>query len=316
MAKYVIEDTTLTNIASAIREKTGKSELLLPSQMPSEIQSISGGENLKLKDASYLFYNGARLDKEQELINNLDKPTNLEYIYYNVITKETIDFSQFDLSECEDLSYAASSSGSENFPKEIIINQNAPKLTSLKFFCAYRWGINNCDLSMIEPTNLVNCSNFFYNVRVSSFDNIKFPKVLVSNASSMFEGSQIENNNEGIIDISNLDFSKCTDFNNIFAGGANITRYKEIKGIIDMISNTSSINFPLRGKYIQEVQIKNLNNTVKLNDCTNLSATSINYLLNNIAEVTNKTLTLGETNIAKADESSIANATSKGWVIN
>ena len=43
MAKYVIEDTTLTNIASAIREKTGKSELLLPSQMPSEIQSISGG---------------------------------------------------------------------------------------------------------------------------------------------------------------------------------------------------------------------------------------------------------------------------------
>ena len=43
MAKYVIEDTTLTNIASAIREKTGKSDLLLPSQMPSEIQSISGG---------------------------------------------------------------------------------------------------------------------------------------------------------------------------------------------------------------------------------------------------------------------------------
>ena len=43
MAKYVIEDTTLTNIASAIREKTGKSELLLPNQMPSEIQSISGG---------------------------------------------------------------------------------------------------------------------------------------------------------------------------------------------------------------------------------------------------------------------------------
>ena len=43
MAKYVIEDTTLTNIADSIRSKTGKSDMLLPSQMPTEIQNISGG---------------------------------------------------------------------------------------------------------------------------------------------------------------------------------------------------------------------------------------------------------------------------------
>ena len=45
MAKYTIEDTTLTNIANSIREKTGKSEKLLPSQMPNEIKSIESGSS-------------------------------------------------------------------------------------------------------------------------------------------------------------------------------------------------------------------------------------------------------------------------------
>lgn len=40
MAKYVIEDTTLTNIANAIREKAGITNSLFPSNMPSYIRSI------------------------------------------------------------------------------------------------------------------------------------------------------------------------------------------------------------------------------------------------------------------------------------
>lgn len=43
MAEYLIQDTTLTSIADAIREKTGKTELLSPAQMATEISGITGG---------------------------------------------------------------------------------------------------------------------------------------------------------------------------------------------------------------------------------------------------------------------------------
>lgn len=43
MAKYVIEDTTLTNTANAIREKTGKTDTITPSNFATEIASIESG---------------------------------------------------------------------------------------------------------------------------------------------------------------------------------------------------------------------------------------------------------------------------------
>lgn len=43
MSKYVIDSETLTDIADAIREKTGKSALMTPLEMPGEVRSISGG---------------------------------------------------------------------------------------------------------------------------------------------------------------------------------------------------------------------------------------------------------------------------------
>lgn len=43
MAKYVIEDTTLNNTANAIREKTGKTDKITPSNFATEIASIESG---------------------------------------------------------------------------------------------------------------------------------------------------------------------------------------------------------------------------------------------------------------------------------
>lgn len=47
MAKYVIDSNTLTNIADAIREKTGRTTTLFPGNMPAQIRSIqtSSGES-------------------------------------------------------------------------------------------------------------------------------------------------------------------------------------------------------------------------------------------------------------------------------
>jgi hypothetical protein len=43
MAKYFIQDTTLTNIANAIREKTGGTAQLFPENMPGKIRGITSG---------------------------------------------------------------------------------------------------------------------------------------------------------------------------------------------------------------------------------------------------------------------------------
>lgn len=55
MAKVYLEDTTLTAIGSAIRDKAGTSNLLLPSEMPSAISAIQaggGGSEIKWKMAT------------------------------------------------------------------------------------------------------------------------------------------------------------------------------------------------------------------------------------------------------------------------
>ena len=43
MAEYLIQDSTLSDIANAIRSKTGKGEFMTPLTMPSEIEGISTG---------------------------------------------------------------------------------------------------------------------------------------------------------------------------------------------------------------------------------------------------------------------------------
>lgn len=42
MAKYIISGETLTDIADAIRNKTGREDMLSPVDMPKEIESIAG----------------------------------------------------------------------------------------------------------------------------------------------------------------------------------------------------------------------------------------------------------------------------------
>jgi hypothetical protein len=43
MSKIFIEESTLTSIGDAIREKTGKNELISPLNMPTEIEGIQSG---------------------------------------------------------------------------------------------------------------------------------------------------------------------------------------------------------------------------------------------------------------------------------
>ena len=70
MAKYSIEDTTLTNIANAIRSKTGSSDGIKVEDYEESIMSIeSGGSNIETCNVT--------------IINNLIEPVDFFYVRYS-----------------------------------------------------------------------------------------------------------------------------------------------------------------------------------------------------------------------------------------
>ena len=65
MSEYLIQDTTLTDIADAIREKTGKTDTMTPLEMPGEIAAIQGGGGggvaVSPKEVNFIDYDGTVL---------------------------------------------------------------------------------------------------------------------------------------------------------------------------------------------------------------------------------------------------------------
>ena len=65
MSEYLIQDTTLTDIADAIREKTGKTDTMTPLEMPGEIAAIQtgggGGASAPPKEVNFIDYDGTVL---------------------------------------------------------------------------------------------------------------------------------------------------------------------------------------------------------------------------------------------------------------
>lgn len=65
MSEYLIQDTTLTDIADAIREKTGKTDTMTPLEMPGEIAAIQGGggggASVSPKEVNFIDYDGTVL---------------------------------------------------------------------------------------------------------------------------------------------------------------------------------------------------------------------------------------------------------------
>ena len=79
MAKVLVTDTHLTNIANAIRDKNGSSDTYKPSEMASAIQSISASENLS-----------SELNIQETLLNNQNISINdiKQALYGKAVSKE------------------------------------------------------------------------------------------------------------------------------------------------------------------------------------------------------------------------------------
>lgn len=289
MTKVYLEDTTLTNIGNAIREKTGSAELLLPSAMTSAIEGIpSGGDVSEYFVDSYIASSGnnfkwsnfvKKIPPIQISGNNL---SNLFERYYGL----EIDTSSIDTSNAVSLSGMFS---------------NCSKITTL-------------DLRCFDTNKVTSMSNMFvgcYQLAILDVSSFVTSKVTMMN--SMFAYC----NNLESLDLSSFNTNNVTNMSSMFScSDSSGNKLETIIGVLDMVKVTNASQMFQYCKKLKSVYLKNIKCNLKISDSILLEKSCIDFMLNNVQEVSNLTITLGSENMAKASEEAIENATNKGWVIN
>ena len=112
MSKVFIEESTLTAIGNSIRGKTGKTELLNPTNMPAEIDSIQSSSGLPAEgfiltgDCSYMFQYG-RWDWFVNMYGNITKTKDITSTY-QMFTSSSLQIIPFDIN------FEQSSNNNEN----------------------------------------------------------------------------------------------------------------------------------------------------------------------------------------------------------
>lgn len=186
MSKMIINSETITNIANAIREKNGETELYLPSEMSQKILDITTGTSGEGKQPNAEFaYSRGDTEKINNFVeicedyafncNNLFKTTyshqldeknvtitSASYMFdfiTSVSETTSLDLSGFDLSQCTDMSNMFRSS---NGISEIIgiEDWDVHNVNTLDYAFYYCYNIKKFDLS---KWNLSKCEKF-YNV--------------------------------------------------------------------------------------------------------------------------------------------------------
>ncbi len=116
------------------------------------------------------------------------------------------------------------------------------------------------------------------------------------------------------LDLSDCDTTSFVNFNSSFNYCYNLIR---IKGIIDCINNNSAMsNMFYQCENLEEVYIKNLNNSIYFNYSPKMKKECLVYLINNAQEVTEtKIINLGTSNSEKLTTEEKAVATSKGYTL-
>ena len=162
MSKLFIENTTLTAIGDAIREKTGKTDLIAPGDMPAEISSITTGgggdiEPVVLREDQQFGCGGAIASKYIELFGNGVSTDNISnaYCMFRYYDNETIPF-EINFKDAVTHKINQMFYGCKNLKSLPKINGCIPSDTTSMF--AYSWALreipedyfNNSDFSYME----------------------------------------------------------------------------------------------------------------------------------------------------------------------
>ena len=245
----------------------------------------------------------AIIEKDIQYLYEKIKPTGISF---RGSTLSEINTKLIDSSSIKDMSYMfAEMRQIESIDLKELNSSNATNMTAMFYNSTFkRLDLSSWNTSQVTTMNaMFQACRSLENLDVSNIDTSK-----VTNMSDMFKFCT----NLKELDLSNFDFSNTTSLANMFLEANNI---QEIKGILDIPKVTSTADMFGYCHQLKEVRLKNLRANLLLNTVVNLSAESINYILMNVQPITeHKTITLGS-NMSKASEEAILNATSKGFTV-
>ena len=147
-------------------------------------------------------------------------------------------------------------------------------------------------------------SMFYYCDSLTTIPSIDTSKV--TDMGSMFYGCK------SLTSIPLLDTSNVTRMSSMFEYCSSLTTIPQLD-----TSKVGEVSYMLAGcrKLTNVGGFKNLKVGLDLSDSPLLTHESLMNVINNLASVTNKTLSLGETNLAKLTDEEKMIAINKGWVL-
>ena len=191
MAKYVIEDTTLTNTANAIREKTGKTDNITPSNFATEIANIqSGGGKYTPKFISFSNFTGTDLTEE---LSNLDTSnvTTMTNMFNECVGLTTLDVSSLNTSRV--MSMYKMFGGCNSLTSLILGDfdtSNVTTMTNMFYGCS---SLKKLDLSSFDTNKLRVTSYMFTGCTSLTKLIINNPNVFKISATDALSSSSISN---------------------------------------------------------------------------------------------------------------------------
>lgn len=262
---------------------------------------------IKITDAQYLFYRGARTNCLNEILNMCEKITIAEAMFKNFTDENvaTIDFSKLDTSETKtmlEMFY-----GCSNLVSLDLSNFNTSNVQTMESMFEFCSGLETLNINNFNTQKVKSTSGMFARCgKLKTVDVTSFDTSNVTNVSEMFyECSAITD-----LDLSSFDLSKVTNNNKL------LERCYEL---------TNLTSFRNLGKGYTSKTTDYSNYSLKLSDCTKLTHDSLVSVMNNLYDLNltynvanggtlyRQSLVLGSTNLAKLTAEEIAVATNKGW---
>lgn len=202
-------------------------------------------------------------------------------------------------------------SGKSNFKTIDLSGLNASNIEIGKATFRQCYGLTTLNFKGCKLVGAYDTSQAFSECsKLTSIDLSSFDASGVRNMYSMFSGcSQLTS-----LDLSKCDARNVTEIDYMFYYCSNL-KTLDLSGLSTSKANDTTQMFNSCTK-LETLIFPNLSCSIRLNSCTNLTATSIDNILKNISTVSNKTLTLGSANLAKASEEAKSIATSRGWTLN
>ena len=308
----------LTDIADAIRTKTGSSDPIQASSFDTAIENIpSGGGDIDWSEIGYSSapdYFANAFNYAKEIYDNWDSSTTgIGYRYQN--DKQLVIMPLIDTSNVTDMS--STFSGCANLKCVPLLNtSNVTYMNSTFSNC-----VNLESVPLFDTSKATNMANMFYNcgklTSVPLFDTSKatnmngmfticqsLTSVPQFNTSNSTGFSTMFYNCSKLVSVPLLDAGKCETVSSIFDYSSNLENLGGLKDLGKAYSTSSAEN--------------NSPYTLNLSTNNKLTHDSLMNIINNLYDIktkgcNNQKLQLGSTNLAKLTVEEIAIATNKGW---